>query len=101
MQTITLTSTAALAQLKASAQQASKDFIKNPSGFNWNRQTQTAFVYQQAYYFFGSVTHTDSGKQHLLALMENDPDHNWGDTICKCVLGVSLSAALREFANCP
>jgi hypothetical protein len=101
MQTTTLTSTEAIAQLKASAQQASKDFIKNPSGFNWNRQTQTAFVYQQAYYFFGSVTHTDSGKQHLLALMENDPDHNWGDTICKCVLGVSLSAALREFANCP
>ena len=102
MQITTVLSPAAVVDtLKAQAQQASKNFIKNPNAFHWNRQTQTAFVYQQAYYFFGSVTRTQEQKFNLLVALSRDPDGNWGDAICQSALGVSLISALREHANCP
>jgi hypothetical protein len=102
MQVTTVLSPAAVVDaLKAQAQQASKNFIKNPNAFHWNRQTQTAFVYQQAYYFFGSVTRTQEQKFNLLVALSRDPDGNWGDAICLSALGVSLISALREHGNCP
>ena len=101
MQATALTAASVTATLKARAQQASKDFIKCPNALHWTVQTRTAFVYQQAFYFLGTLSRTAQEKQHLLDLLENDNDGNWGNTICQCVLGVSLSAALREFANCP
>jgi hypothetical protein len=102
MQITTVLSPAAVVDtLKAQAQQASKNFIKNPNAFHWNRQTQTAFVYQQAYYFFGSVTRTQEQKFNLLVALSRDPDGNWGNAICQSALGVSLISALREHAVCP
>ena len=101
MQTTALNSTTVIATLKRRAQQASKDFIKNPNATHWIVQTRTAFVYQQAHYFFGSVSRSPSDKFTLLDLLANDPLGNWGDVICKFVLGVSLAEALREFATCP
>jgi hypothetical protein len=102
MQITTVLSPAAVVDaLKAQAQQASKNFIKNPNAFHWNRQAQTAFVYQQAYYFFWSVTRTAEQKHNLLVALSRDPDGNWGDAICQSALGVSLISALREHANCP
>lgn len=101
MQVTALNSTNVVATLKARAQQASKDFIKNPNATHWIVQTRTAFVYQQAYYYLGNVSRTASEKQHLLDLLHNEQNGNWGDVICQCALGVGLTAALREFASCP
>lgn len=101
MQTTALDSATVIATLKRRAQQASKDFIRHPNALRWMVQTRTAFVYQQAFYFLGTLSRTAQEKQHLLDLLENDTDGNWGNTICQCALGVSLSAALREFASCP
>ena len=102
MQITTVLSPAAVVDaLKARAQQASKDFLKNPNATRWIAQTRTAFVYQQAYYFFGSVTRTQEQKFNLLVALSRDPDCNWGDAICLSALGVTLFAALREHSNCP
>ena len=102
MQITTVLSPAAVVDtLKARAQQASKDFIKNPNATRWIAQTRTAFVYQQAYYFFGSVSRTPEQKHNLLVALSRDPDCNWGDAICLSALGVTLFAALREHGNCP
>jgi len=97
----TLTADQALKTLQGRVQQANKDFIKNPNAARWNIQTRTAFVYQQAFYFFGSVTRTAEQKHNLLVVLSRDPDGNWGDAICQSALGVSLISALREHANCP
>lgn len=101
MQTTALTSTAVVDSLKTLLKWANRDFAKNPNATHWIVQTRAAFVYQQAHYFFGSVTRTAAEKQHLLALLEGEPNGNWGDVICQCALGVSLKDALREFGNCP
>ncbi len=102
MQVTTVLSPAAVVDaLKARAQQASKDFLKNPNATRWIAQTRTAFVYQQAYYFFGSVSRTQEEKFNLLVALSRDPDGNWGDAICLSALGVTLFAALREHGNCP
>jgi len=97
----TLTADQALKTLQGRAQHASKDFLKNPNATRWIAQTRTAFVYQQAYYFFGSVTRTPEQKHNLLVALSRDPDCNWGDAICLSALGVTLFAALREHGNCP
>ena len=99
--TTVLSSDAVIDALKARAQQASKDFIKNPNATRWISQTRTAFVYQQAYYFFGSVTRTQEQKFNLLVALSRDPDGNWGDAICQSALGLSLFSPLREHRNCP
>ena len=101
MQTTALDSAAIIATLKSEARWASREFIKNPNATRWIVQTRTAFVYQQAYYFFNSFTRSSKDKYDLLALLATEPTGNWGDLICKFVLGVSLAEALREFATCP
>jgi hypothetical protein len=101
MQTKILTSTDVIENLKSLAKFANREFMKNPNATRWNIQTRAAFVYQQAFYFFGSVTRTQEQKFNLLVALSRDPDGNWGDAICQSALGVSLISALREHANCP
>ena len=99
MQTTTLTSSDVIAQLKARAQQASKDFIKYPSAINWTVQLRTAFVYQQAHHFFLSLSRSPNEKQNLLSMIDSEPNGNWGDVICQCALGTPLASAMREFVS--
>jgi hypothetical protein len=101
MQTKILTSTDVIENLKSLAKFANREFMKNPNATRWNIQTRAAFVYQQAFYFFGSVTRTAEQKHNLLVWLSREPNCNWDDAICQSALGVSVLAALREHANCP
>ena len=96
-----LTLSNVLDALKLRVKQASADFVKNPNATNWNVQTRSAFVYQQAHYFFYGVSRTYEQKQDCLRELCNEPNGNWGDVICKHALGETLQSALREHANCP
>jgi len=96
----TLSPAAVIETLKGRLEQASQDFIDYPNATRWNIQTRNAFVYQQAFYFFSSLSRTTEEKFGLLCkLSKNEED--WGNIICLSALGVSLSDALREHANCP
>lgn len=97
----TLSPAAVIETLQGRLEQASKDFIDHPNAARWNIQTRNAFVYQQAFYFLGSLCRTTEEKFNLLVALSRDPDGNWGDAICLSALGMSLSDALREHANCP
>lgn len=101
MQTTALDSAAIIATLKSEARWASREFIQNPNATHWIVQTRTAFVYQQAFYFFGNMSRSPRDKHNLVALLTAEPTGNWGDVICKFVLGASLAEALREFATYP
>ena len=99
--TIQLQSFEVLATLKATLKSAQNDFSKYPNATRWNVQTREAFVYQQAFYFFGAVERSYGDKANLLLALTHEPLGNWGDVICKHVLGLTLLGALREHANCP
>jgi hypothetical protein len=101
MQTTILTSTDVVESLKTRAKWANKEFIKNPNATRWNVQTRDSFVYQQAFYFFGSVTRTAEQKHNLLVILSKLPQGEWDDAICQSALGMSLVSALRDHANCP
>ena len=101
MQTTILTSTHVIESLKTRAKWANKEFIKNPNAARWNAQTRDSFVYQQAFYFFNSVTRTAEQKYNLLVTLSKIPQGDWDDAICQSALGVSVRDALREHANCP
>ena len=90
-----------LATLKATLKSAQNDFNKYPNATRWNVQTREAFVYQQAFFFFGAVSRTEEDRQALLLALTHDPIGNWGDVICKHALGMTLLGALREHAICP
>ena len=99
--TNTLDSHEVLATLKASLKSAHHDFAKFPNATRWNVQTREAFIYQQAFFFFGAVSRTEDDKQALLIALTHEPLGYWGDVICKHALGMTLLGALREHANCP
>ena len=101
MQITILTRDEVMSNLKARVLQASKDFVKNPNATQWIVQTRAAFVYQQAYYYLHSGSHTVTDKMQLLHDISTEPNGNWGDVICQHALGMTLQAALREHANCP
>jgi hypothetical protein len=90
-----------LATLKATLKMAQSNFTKYPNATRWNVQTREAFVYRQAFYFFGAVSRTEEDRQTLLLALTHEPLGNWGDVICKHSLGMTLLEALREHANCP
>jgi hypothetical protein len=90
-----------LATLKATLKMAQNNFNKYPNATRWNVQTREAFVYQQAFYFFGAVSRTEEDRQALLLALTHEPNGNWGDVICKHSLGMTLLGALKEHANCP
>ena len=90
-----------LATLKTALKFAQSNFNNYPNATRWNVQTREAFVYQQAFYFFSSVSRTEEDRQALLLALTHDPLGEWGDVICKHVLGMTLLGALREHANCP
>ena len=99
--TFQLQSFEVLATLKATLKSAQNDFNKDPNATRWNVQTREAFVYQQAFFFFGAVSRTEEDRQALLIALTHEPLGNWGDVICKHALGLTLLGALREHANCP
>ena len=90
-----------LSTLKANLKMAQNDFNKYPNATRWNVQTREAFIYQQAFYFFGSVSRTEEDRVACLKDLSNEANGNWGDVICKHALGLLLAPALREHANCP
>jgi len=99
--TFQLQSFEVLATLKATLKSAQNDFNKYPNATRWNVQTREAFVYQQAFFFFGAISRTEEDRQDLLLALTHEPLGNWGDVICKHALGLTLLGALREHANCP
>ena len=90
-----------LENLQARLKMAQRDFAKYPNATRWNVQTRDAFVYQQAFYFFGAVSRTYEAKVALLIDLAQETNGNWGDIICQHALGMPLAPALREHANCP
>lgn len=96
-----LTMSNVLDALKRSVKQASDSFIKNPNATNWNVQTRSAFIYQQAHFYFYGVSRTYSQKQDCLRELCDTPFGDWGHVICHHALGETLQSALREHANCP
>jgi hypothetical protein len=101
IQSTGLTAEFVVSNLKARLQMAQRDFIKYPNATRWNVQTRDAFIYQQAFYFFGAVSRTYEDKQDLLLALAKETNGNWGDIICQHAFGLTLSAALRDHANCP
>ena len=99
--TFQLQSFEVLATLKTSLKSAQSNFAKYPNATRWNVQTREAFIYQQAFFFFGAISRTEDDKQALLIALTHEPLGNWGDVICKHALGMTLLGALREHANCP
>jgi hypothetical protein len=99
--TAQLQSVEVLGHLKDSLKFAQSNFAKFPNATRWNVQTREAFVYQQAFFFFGAISRTEDDKQALLVALTHEPIGNWGDVICKHALGMTLLGALREHANCP
>ena len=97
----TLTIKEVLFRLKINMQTANRDFAKYPNATRWTVQARSAFVYQQAFYFFGAVSRTQEEKIACLRALIEEPNGNWGDVICQHALGMPLAPALREYANCP
>jgi hypothetical protein len=96
-----LTAEYVLQNLKARLQYAQKSFVKRPNSLNWNIQTREAFTFQQAFYFFNSMTRTYEEKQKMLVELSKVTNNDWGDVICKITFGESLSTILRAHQICP
>jgi hypothetical protein len=99
--TTTLTATDVVANLKARLKMAQRDYLSFPNATRWNVQTRDAFVYQQAFYFFNAVSRSYEDKNACLIALGAESNGNWGDVICQHAFGLTLTAALREHANCP
>jgi hypothetical protein len=99
--TTTLTATDVVANLKARLKMAQRDYLSFPNATRWNVQTRDAFIYQQAFYFFNAVSRSHEDKADCLIALSAECNGNWGDIICHYAFGLTVTAALREHANCP
>jgi len=95
--TFAINSKEVLTELKQSLKGAQKAYLDYPNANAWLIQQRSAFIYQQAFFFFNSVARSDEQKTDLLQALEADKDRNWGDIICEACLNMKLSAAMKEY----
>lgn len=95
--TFALNSKEALNELKLSLKGAQKAYIEYPNANAWLIQQRSAFIYQQAFFFFNSVARSEEQKTDLLQALEADKDRNWGDLICQAGLNMTLASAIKEY----
>lgn len=77
-----------------SLRDAQTRFKKNPNAANWNACLEAMIVYQQAHYVTTGPRNWDS----LYSLLDETPQANWDNVVCRVTMHMTIPEALKAHA---